>query len=480
VRPLSNVISLLLSLLLSLLAGCITPRAVIDGGRTTIDVSEFPAGTELISIPVKDGEDLRGVFVPAGPNAPIVLMFLESSGSITHGGSDSLSGYPVAWDLRGLGMALLCVDYRGVGMSGGEPTPDNIAADAMAAWQEALRRSNQRPERIVLRGMSLGTWATCSLLDRGATPAAVVLTAPVRSETIVKHVANNLDRGGFEAFLAKLLMRRPVNTDIVESLESARTPLLVMVGENDAYLPGAERTLVQEAVQRPGNKFHVLPERDHRDSVGDAHLLTSMERDLFARLFNDVKTPKDPYPYVGNERVERHLRARLPMHAGSGLLGWIRRLPHARIAALPDPALTALLSLDDPSGALDAAELNYWEYSVNARREANLSCDPNSLLAAINRSGQHNAVILMTDRRAETGLHIMSQAGPESRWNRMRLPERERLRQAFLFALKADLQPARGVTRNGRNEVEVWTEADGWRLVPVELSKPIDPAPIGG
>jgi pimeloyl-ACP methyl ester carboxylesterase len=469
-------------LALSLVAGCITPRAVIDTGRSTIDLGEFPAGAELVSVQVEEGESLSGVFVPAGPNAPIVLMFLESSGSITDGGSDNF-GYPIAWELRGLGMALLCVDYRGVGMSGGEPTPRNIAADATAAWAEAMRRSDQRPERIVLRGMSIGTWAVCSLLDRGATPAAAVLTAPVRSETIVKHVANNLDDRGFEAFLAKLLMRRPVKVDIVQSLKSARTPLLVMVGENDAYLPPDERTLVQEAVQRSGNEFRLLPELDHRDSVGDAHLLTSMERDLFARLFDDVD-PADPaYPYMEPERVTRLLRTAPPLDADNDLLGWIRRLPRTRIAELPDPALTALLTFDDPSGALDAAEMNFWEHWVAKRRKANLACDPNSMLAAILKTRQHNVVVLLGGRRVEPGVHqagIEFQGGPGSEWARMRLPERERLRQALLWALKMDLQPARGVTRDGRNDLEVWTEAHGWQIMPVELSQPGEPTASRG
>jgi len=364
---------------------------VIDTGRDEIDLSEFPAGTEIIAIVVENGDALRGVFVPAGPDAPIVAMFLESSGSITNGGTD-MPGYPVAWDLRGAGIALLCVDYRGVGMSNGEPAPDNIARDALAVWGEAQRRAGNRGDRIVLRGMSMGTWAICPLLDMGAEPAAVVITAPVRAETIVRHVADNLDEGGFEAGLAKLVLKR--------------------------------------------------------------------------------RTAKSPY--VEPRRLDAVLRTRPPLDNQSRRLGWIRRLDTELVNALPDDALSALISFEDPACALDASELCGWELWVGRRHASALPCDANTLLAALEESDRHNKAVLAHSRHDLRAIFFvftadqLTGAGPRGMFPRLRLAERERLRQALLWALKMDMQPARGVTRDGKHEIEVWSEAHGWEIVPLD------------
>ena len=129
------------------LPACMSTPAVREAGRDSVPVTDFPAGAERIEIDTGNGERLRGIWIPAGPDAPIVLQFIESGGSITYGTGGR--GYPVAWELRGAGMSLLCVDYRGVGASDGDASQDNLAAHKRRAPR---RRSRARSCGAPVRG----------------------------------------------------------------------------------------------------------------------------------------------------------------------------------------------------------------------------------------------------------------------------------------------------------------------------------------
>ncbi len=66
--------------------GVFVPPVILASGETTLrmDSARFPPGTELVEIPLPSGEQLRGVFVPSDPGAPVVLHLLESSGSVAY------------------------------------------------------------------------------------------------------------------------------------------------------------------------------------------------------------------------------------------------------------------------------------------------------------------------------------------------------------------------------------------------------------
>ncbi|MEM8885713.1 MAG: hypothetical protein AAGD14_16730, partial [Planctomycetota bacterium] len=177
------------------------------------------------------------------------------------------------------GMGLLCFDYRGVGTSDGKGSPRNLRADARAAWSEALQRVDGDARRIVLRGNSLGGLAVSYLLDDGVEPGAVVVTAPVRAETVVGRFADRW-ADGIEKPLAKLLVRRPASTDVVGAIRASAAPTLVILGSQDDYLSDDERALFAEAADE-----FVAFEEDHVDTGLASRGLRSVEWTFYARRF---------------------------------------------------------------------------------------------------------------------------------------------------------------------------------------------------
>ncbi len=228
---------------------CVTPPLVMTGGASCLELGprrlEWGAAPVEVEVEVERGpaRRLRGLFVPAGPDAPLVLHFLGSSGSVTI--PQSAAGLSFDTDdlfsaLRERGFASLAFDYSGVGASDGERDPRNVPADALAIWRDALRRVEGDPARICLRGMSLGTLAVASLLERGVEPGAVVLIAPVRAETAAVNWLRDR-HGALIAWFTRPFLQRPMEVDLVAALERTRAPLTLALGSRDALLASDER-----------------------------------------------------------------------------------------------------------------------------------------------------------------------------------------------------------------------------------------------
>ena len=412
------------------LHGCFTPPVILETPAAAPSLSDFPPGTELVEVPVDDGVALRGVYVPGRPGGPVTLHLMESEASIGYGAlpvgdismgyaSDAnhetealvADGYPpeppgrplriqfqCAARLRALGSACLILDYEGIGKSDGERSPDNIRRDAHAAWAEALRRADGDPERVVVRGTSIGTLAVACLLQDGERPAAVTLIAPVRAET----VAPNYVRSGYGAILAGLagwIARDAVDVDLLEELRGARMPVLLVVPWQDFLLPSDEVELVEAAAEEAGGEL-IVRRNEHVP-------LALAGRDLLSAevAFYECRLPAlfPDREWVALERWTAWCRAsggegwgghpastfdegqparqRLQQVLAESVLptpdlalavvlaqvtddelgnvsDWLDWMP-AEAWALEPQALVALVSLDDPAGRLDSKNLYY-------------------------------------------------------------------------------------------------------------------------
>ncbi|MBL8802622.1 MAG: alpha/beta hydrolase [Planctomycetes bacterium] len=260
--------------------GCVTPPLVMSGGAGCLELGprRLAWGASPADVRLASGEHLRGVWVPAGPDAPLVLHFLGSSGSVTI--PQSAQGLSFDVDdlfgaLRERGFASLAFDYRGVGASDGERDPRQVPEDALAMWNEALRRVDGDSSRITLRGMSLGTLALASLLERGAAPARAVFVAPVRAESAASNWVR--DRyGAVAAWFASPFFARPMRVDLLAALSRTSAPLFLALGSRDALLRPSERRQVAELAASRGAQVLEL-DLDHLRLVHAGYTLLEFE-----------------------------------------------------------------------------------------------------------------------------------------------------------------------------------------------------------
>ncbi|MEO0662750.1 MAG: alpha/beta hydrolase [Planctomycetota bacterium] len=277
--------------LLALTAACVAP-VVQSAGTVGPDLLGPDGGAIPVETVTEDGVTLRGGFVDAGPGAPVVLHLLPSAASTSTGvpagiGRVGLSGTLAT--LRALGWSSLVLDYRGVGRSDGSRDARRLPADGRAMWAEAVRRAGGAPDRVVLRATSLGTLVAAELLategaGQGA-PRAAALAAPVRAATVVRNGARER-HGAVAAWWAGLLHSAPNVPELEDVVASERVPLLLVLSENDGYLPPAETERVRRAALEAGHEAVVL-DGDHARTV-----LRTWGMDVDQAGFSGRRTPE--------------------------------------------------------------------------------------------------------------------------------------------------------------------------------------------
>lgn len=124
---------------------------------------------------------------------------------------------------------VLLFDYRGFGLSEGEPTEEGMYADADAclAW---LKLKGMNTNRLIIYGFSLGSAAACELTSkpRALIPTKLILEAPFGSAAVMVQDASQLNMPA-EYFTN-------LKIDNAEEIKNIQQPFLWIHGLNDNFL----------------------------------------------------------------------------------------------------------------------------------------------------------------------------------------------------------------------------------------------------
>jgi uncharacterized protein len=138
------------------------PRPTGEPERSSV-AARHPGASE-VTLTAADGTRLHAWHVKQKGDAPLILYF---------GGNAE----EVSWMLDEIarqpsGASWLLVDYRGYGGSGGEPSEDALATDALA-WYDHFQRENAR---ILVFGRSLGGGVAVHLASQRRVHGVILLT----------------------------------------------------------------------------------------------------------------------------------------------------------------------------------------------------------------------------------------------------------------------------------------------------------------
>ncbi len=399
-------------LLLSSASSCFTPPVVLPAHTPgwKLKESDFPPSTALVEVPLESGEVLRGILVPSDLGAPLVVHFAESGSSTTK----SFSKPRQYRDLAQIGFASLAVDYRGVGRSDGEPSPEALVEDARAIYAYALELVAGDAQRLVIRGASIGTLAAGAVLRSSPQPALTVLFAPVLGESVARRFGY-ATRSDILVWLVAPFLEPATDVDLVDVLERHVDGELLVVGSAaDELVSADEWERIVRATESAGGSvvesrvsisFGEAPFseqlRHHIGATWRAYSVREEEKNLLKQAFPDAP---DVDARVENllARVSPDVRQRLTRDAevqerlrqlfaervldsdlllaslalsvidtrvAVDLLEMEDQAPVSkRVFATHDPVeLAAQLDLDDPSGPLSSAvliearqALRYW------------------------------------------------------------------------------------------------------------------------
>jgi pimeloyl-ACP methyl ester carboxylesterase len=158
--------------------------------------------------------------------------------------------------LRQLGFAILMVDYRGFGGTGGEtPNETQMYADAQAAWEYLTQTAKIPPEQIVIYGESLGGAVALDLAVKQPQAGGVILQSTFTS---MADMAARID----------WLKWFPINLMLTERFDSRakipqlRVPILLVHGEADAIVPASMSRQLFDLAPAP-KRLLIIPNKGH-------------------------------------------------------------------------------------------------------------------------------------------------------------------------------------------------------------------------
>lgn len=198
---------------------------------------------------IRTGEGLRlhAYWVRSPNRVDRALLFLH--GNAGHAGHR----LPDAALLAGLDIDVLLLDYRGYGLSEGEPSERGLYADAEAALLYLQEERGVPLERVVVFGRSLGGAPGVELARRHAV-AGLILEASFSS-------AADVARASFGHPIAWFVGRR---LDSASKIAELRAPLLALHGDRDAVIPIELGRKLFAAAPEP-KEFVVIPNAGHHD-----------------------------------------------------------------------------------------------------------------------------------------------------------------------------------------------------------------------
>ncbi len=177
--------------------------------------AKYPKAEEL-TVETPDGTKLQGWFLDNSPvyKSPLLIYFggnnEEASNLLDSIGS--LDGWSV-----------LLVNYRGYGLSGGDPTEENLFKDSLFLYDTFSKRDDIDPNNIVAMGRSLGSGVAVYLASRRPLKA-VMLTTPYDS---IREVAQER----FPFVPVRRLLKHPFDSLALAS--TIKTPMIAFLATRD-------------------------------------------------------------------------------------------------------------------------------------------------------------------------------------------------------------------------------------------------------
>ncbi len=199
----------------------------------TLTYSPTDAGMEFedVFLTTRDNVSIHAWYVPKAGSGKTLLFLHGNAGNISHR-LDSLLIF------HELGLSVLIIDYRGYGLSDGNPHEAGTYADAEAAWEYLISERNLSAQDIIIFGRSLGGGIASWLAIRN-TPAVLILESTFTSITEMgAHIYPYLP--------VKWLSQ--IHYPNIERINQVRSPVLLIHSEDDELIPYQHgRRLYQQA-----------------------------------------------------------------------------------------------------------------------------------------------------------------------------------------------------------------------------------------
>ncbi len=215
-----------------------------------------------------DGLTLHGWLVQKDPKPRRLLIYYGGNAEEVSLNLGELDKLPVD--------AHLMINYRGYGLSQGQPSEANLVADAIWVLDMICHRLALAPEQVVLMGRSLGSGVAVQVAAQRPV-AGVILVTPFDSLVSVA-------RKHYPFLPVKRLLRH--RFDSVRLAPTLAQPVLMLIAAADGIIPSASSRRLSEAWGGPVTA-ETIPGTGHND----IHLTQRYWEAI--RVFLQTQLPQD-------------------------------------------------------------------------------------------------------------------------------------------------------------------------------------------
>jgi pimeloyl-ACP methyl ester carboxylesterase len=215
------------------------------------DILKKIPGVQEISLTTPDGIKLHGWFYkPAAlKKAPLVIY--------CGGNAEEVSSWLYQRNYFG-DWAWAFINYRGYGLSEGQPGQKNFFSDALFIYDTFKKNPDILPDKIAVMGRSLGT-GVAVYLAANRPVQGVILVSPY--DSIVR-----LAQSKFPVAPISLLIKHPFES--ISYAPSIKAPLMTFIADEDTIVPPEHSMRLLEVWGGP-KQYVKLRGRDHNTIIED-------------------------------------------------------------------------------------------------------------------------------------------------------------------------------------------------------------------
>lgn len=189
-------------------------------------------GTERadLIIPLPRGGALRGRFITSGKGRPVLFHFYGNGQEV------SRIDAQLRWMAETFDLDVVCMDYRGYGLSDGRPSLEALREDAVRIYDHLVSRNPGL--QVLVSGYSIGSIPAIHLAASRRVDA-LLLQAPIASAQDVIPAWSKLAPWYSRPFVwvkpsQELMAQRPTP---LEEIASVRSPMAILHGDADRIVP---------------------------------------------------------------------------------------------------------------------------------------------------------------------------------------------------------------------------------------------------
>ncbi|MBN1593297.1 MAG: alpha/beta hydrolase [Candidatus Coatesbacteria bacterium] len=196
------------------------------------------------AIKTEDGIQLSGWFIPSGQSKITAVFCRGAEGNIG-------TWLDMMRHIHDLDCNILTFDYRGTGLSGGNPSFIGIEKDIAAAVQHAKDNYGKAASRIIIFGVSVGAAVGINVAATSESVDAIISDSPFTSfsEMIPRVIMD------YAPELANKMPKDEILTDqhdpIKHVADISPSPILILANENDQLCPAEMSQSLYRAGRAP-------------------------------------------------------------------------------------------------------------------------------------------------------------------------------------------------------------------------------------